>query len=919
MKHLALRVRQATGLGLHALLILTALLSEGEPLRGSPLPPPAAPAAPQKAAAKAGLPPVVDRELFFGDPEISQARLSPDGAYIAFVKPLNGTRNIWVKKTSEPFASARPITADTKRPIPTYFWSRDGKYVLYIQDKGGDENYNVYAVSPSAPKAEGSEVPAARNLTELKNVRAAIYDVPKADPDTIYVGINDRDAAWHDLYKVSISTGERTKLRENKDRLTRWVFDLSGKARLATRSTESGDTEVLKVTDSGLVKIAGCSVLETCQPVRFHKDGKRVYYETNAGEGDLVRLALLDADTGKEDLVESDPEKKVDFGDAGFSEATDELVVTAYEDDKTRYYFKDKAYAADFDFLKKRFPGREVNRSSGTRDDKLFLIVANSDVEPGEVYLFDRASKKLTLQYKVRERLPRAALSPMKPISYPSSDGLSIPAYLTIPKGSSGKNLPLIVLPHGGPWGRDGWGYSALSQFFANRGYAVLQPNFRASTGYGKKFLDAGNNEWGQKMQDDLTWGVKHLVKTGVADPKRVGILGGSYGGYATLAGVAFTPDVYAAGVSIVGPSNLLTLLDTIPPYWEAGRKLFHTRMGDPNTAEGKARLMRQSPLNSADKIKTPLMIVQGANDPRVKKAESEQIVVALRDRGFPVEYLLADDEGHGFQKPVNQMAWTASAETFLAKHLGGRAQKTATPEVEKRLAELTVDPKTVKLAAKMTASAEAPKPTSTLAAGTTKWQGELSMGERKMPFEVTREIKEEGGAYVVTDSAQMPMGAMTDAVTLDKGTLTLLKRHVVQGPAIIDIAVKDGKASGSMAMGGDPKPFETDLGGPLFADGAGSGDVVATLPLAAGYTSTFRNLDLRTQKAKLVSLTVSGEEKVKVPAGEFDTYKVDLAHEDGGKMTLWVAKDGHKVVKTSTQPGGSPMSVTTELMAPAK
>jgi dipeptidyl aminopeptidase/acylaminoacyl peptidase len=282
----------------------------------------------------------------------------------------------------------------------------------------------------------------------------------------------------------------------------------------------------------------------------------------------------------------------------------------------------------------------------------------------------------------------------MKPIRYKSSDDLEIPGYLVLPKGVAPKNLPVVVFPHGGPWGRDSWGYNSYAQFFANRGYAVLMPNFRASDGYGKKFLDAGNKEWGEKMQDDITWGVKYLINQGIADPKHIGIMGGSYGGYATLAGVTFTPDLYAAAVSIVGPSNLITLLNSIPPYWESIRKTFYLRMGDPTTEEGKQQLIRQSPLTYVAKIKTPLMVVQGANDPRVNKAESEQIVTALRQRGFPVEYILAPDEGHGFARPVNNMAMLAAAEKFLATYLGGRYQQTMTPEVQKRLGEITVDVK---------------------------------------------------------------------------------------------------------------------------------------------------------------------------------------------------------------------------------
>jgi len=287
----------------------------------------------------------------------------------------------------------------------------------------------------------------------------------------------------------------------------------------------------------------------------------------------------------------------------------------------------------------------------------------------------------------------------MKAVRYKSSDGLEIPAYLTLPKGLEPKNLPVVVFPHGGPWGRDSWGYSSYTQFLSNRGYAVLSPNFRSSTGYGKKFLNAGNNQWGDKMQDDITWGVKYLISQGIADSTKIGIMGGSYGGYAVLAGLAFTPDVYACGVSIVGPSNLITLLNSIPPYWEAGRKIFHVRMGDPTNPEGKAQLERQSPLNSANKIKAALLVVQGANDPRVNKAESDQIVIALRDRGFPVEYIVAPDEGHGFARPVNNMSMLASAEKFLAKHLGGRFQESMKPEVAKRVQEITVDVKTVQLA----------------------------------------------------------------------------------------------------------------------------------------------------------------------------------------------------------------------------
>lgn len=857
----------------------------------------------QQAAKKStGQPPLLDRELFFGDPEIAGAQISPDGKFIAFLKPYKDTRNIWVKGVEEPFSAARLVTSDTKRPIPAYFWSRDGKYILFVQDKAGDEDYNVYAVNPAEAPAAGEASPKARNLTDLKKVTAQIYAVPKSDPDLMYVGINDRDQAWHDLYRVKISTGERTLIRKNTERFIGWVFDLKDQLRLALRAADNGDTEVLRVDGDSFKKVYSCTVFESCAPTQFHKDGKRVHMITNKGkEIDLLRLVLFDPETGKEELVESDPMNRVDFGAPIFSKVTDELIATAYEDERSRIYWRDKSFESDYELLKKRLPNRDVGFSSSTKDETLWLISATSDVEPGETYLFDRKTKKLTLQYRVREKLPRASLAEMKPIRYKSSDGLEIPAFLTLPKGVEAKSLSLIVFPHGGPWYRDSWGYDTYAQFLANRGYAVLQPNFRGSTGYGKKFFDASNKQWGDKMQDDITWGVKHLVAQGVADPKRVGIMGGSYGGYATLAGVAFTPDLYAAAVSIVGPSNLITLLESIPPYWESFRKVFTERMGDPATAEGKAQLDRQSPLNSADKIKTPLFVIQGANDPRVKKAESDQIVVALRERNFPVEYIVVPDEGHGFARPVNNMATVAASEKFLAKHLGGRHQEGATAEVAARLKEITVDVKTVEKPKRIdAASVGLPKPATDLRPGKSSYQGKIEFGGQAMSFNSTTEIKEDGGAWQVIDSAQTAMGDGNDTMWIEKGSLTMTKRSVKQGPMTIDVEFKNNKASGSMNAGGGAKPIAADTGGALFADGGGMYNSLASLSLAEGYTATFRAFDLQKQKVALKQVKVVGAEKVTVPAGSFEAFKLEVTSAEGdpGKTTVWVAKESRKVVK---------------------
>jgi len=655
----------------------------------------------QTSAQTSQMPPLLDRELFFDNPEISGGQLSPDGAFISFVKPLNGVMNIWVKKLDEPFEAARPLTADTKRPIRSYFWSRDGKFILYVQDKGGDENFNIYAVNPAENPQPGAEVPLNRDLTNLTGVRVQIHAVPKTDPDAIYIGLNDRDPAWHDLYKMKLSTGERTLIRQNsgEDRITGWIFDWDDNLRMASRSNMDGSNDLLRVDENGFTPVYSTNVFESAYPAGFHKDNQRVYLVTNKGDNvDLTRLILFDLKSLKEEFIEDDPLKRVDLGNVAFSDVRREILFTTYEDDRTRYNWKDKEFEADYKLIEERLPGVEPYFARTTADERFWIIGSYSDVDPGTTYLFDRETKKLTFQYRPRPNIPVDQMANMQAIRYKSSDGLEIPAFLTLPKGVEAKNLPLIVMPHGGPWARSGWGFNSYAQFLANRGYAVLDPNFRASTGYGKSFVNAGNNQWGRKMQDDITWGVKYLIDQGIVDAKKVAIMGGSYGGYATLAGLAFTPDVYACGVSIVGPSNLITLLNSIPPYWESIRKVFHVRMGDPSTPEGLEDLKKMSPLFSADKITSPLLVVQGANDPRVKQHESDQIVVALRDRGFAVEYIVAPDEGHGFANPVNNMAMLAATEKFLAKHLGGRYQESMKPDVAARLPEITVDPKTVVL-----------------------------------------------------------------------------------------------------------------------------------------------------------------------------------------------------------------------------
>ena len=640
------------------------------------------------------LPPLIERELFFSDPEIIGAQLSPNGQFLAFQKPLDGVINIWVKGIDEPMEAARPVTADTQSPIMIYFWSADGRYILYGQDTGGNENFRIYAVEPEVVGEAGV---GARDLTPMENVTALLYAAPKETPNHIVIGLNDRDPRVHDAYRLDLTTGDRTLLVQNDGTIAQWGADSEGNIRLANRQSLEDGQEILRVEENGdLTPLYTCSLEETCNFLQFHANGQQVYLTTNKGV-DLVQLELLNINTGETELVEADPEQQVDFGGALFSPASDELVATYYVGDRRRVYPKSDEWSADLTFLQQQLPNMELSLESITTDEQLALVSTQSDVNPGATYLFNRSAQTIEKLYDAWPALPSEHLASVTPLRYAARDGVEIPAYLTLPKGVPSENLPVIIFPHGGPWGRDSWGYSPVAQFFANRGYAVLQPNYRGSAGYGKAFLNEGNQQWGTGiMQHDITDGVEYLINEGIADSERVGIMGFSYGGYATLAGVAFTPERYAAGASVVGPSSLITLIENMPPYWIPLQDSMALRVGDPTDPADRARLEAQSPLFSADRIQAPLLVVQGANDPRVLQQESDQIVKALRDLGRPIDYLVAEDEGHGFRKEINALAMTAALERFFADHLGGRYQAEMSPQLEAQLELLTVDVDTV-------------------------------------------------------------------------------------------------------------------------------------------------------------------------------------------------------------------------------
>lgn len=860
------------------------------------------------------LPPLLDRELFFGDPEYSGSQLSPDGKYITFLRAYNDVRNVYIKKREEPFEKAKPITAD-KRPVLGYFWSTDSKYVLYVQDKLGNENWHVYAVDPSADPDSETGVPPALDLTPIDGITARIYAVPENTPNEIIVGMNDRDATYHDVYRVDIATGERELLIENTQKVGAYSYDLEGNVRLAVRQTDDGGTEILRVDDGELVRIYTCTWEESCFPIRFNKDGSKFYMVTNAGEEvDLSRLVLMDPATEEVESVESDPEKEVDFGGAMFDEETDELIATFYVGDRTRIYPKTEEVEEDLEFFVENLPEGEFNLQSSTEDMRYHLVSVSRDVDPGSVYLYDRKKKKIELLYRSRPDLPAEHLAEMKPIRYMARDGLEIPAYLTTPKGVEPRGLPVVVNPHGGPWSRDRWGYDGYVQFLANRGYAVLQMNFRGSTGYGKNFLNAGNKEWGfGAMQHDITDGVEYLIDQGIADPERVGIFGGSYGGYATLAGVTFTPDLYAAAVPYVAPSNLVTLIKSFPAYWGPFIKRWYLRVGDPEDPADKKDLIARSPLFKASEIKTPMLVVHGLNDPRVKKSESDQLVVALRERGVNVEYIVAPDEGHGFRSPENRMALAVAAEWFLAEHLGGRYQEDVPDNIAAKLEELTVDVSGVSLPDEtLSGYAEtAPLPEfdpERIQEMTLNYEAVVLMGEQEIEVTVRREVQssELDGkpAWLVRTTNESSYGTAVDTFYVSAETLHPLERRMAAGGRLIHATYEENSIVGKISLSGNEIPLDVNLTAPVLSDGGALETVLGALPLKEGYETTLRTFDSVLMEVRPWALKVTGREEVSVEAGSYDTYVVELEPLDGApdNSTLYItaAAPNYVVLKKS-------------------
>jgi dipeptidyl aminopeptidase/acylaminoacyl peptidase len=608
------------------------------------------------------LPPLIPREILFGNPERANPQLSPDGQYLAYIAPdEKNVLQVWLRTVGQ--EDDRQLTADEKRGIRMYFWTYNAAQLIYLQDSDGDENFHLYLVDISSNNV--------RDLTPFPGVKAQPVDLDHNFPHEVLVALNLKDRQKFDVYRINLKTNAVDFDTDNPGNIVGWTADAQFQVRSAIAAAPDGGLDLLfrETTDQDWDTLRHWGPDDEGHAVGFSEDGETLYI-VGSHEANAQRLIALNLTTREETVMAEDDQ--YDVGGIMMHPVKRIIQAVSFDRDQLEWQILDPSIADDFEAIAKVRPG-EFRIGSRDLTDKNWLVSYLTDDGPVYYYAYNRESKTSTLLFSNQPKLEGLSLASMQPMSYQVQDGLTIHGYLTTPVGIPAKNLPTVLLVHGGPWARDTWGYNPVVQWLANRGYAVLQVNFRGSTGYGKAFVNAGNREWAAKMHNDLLDAVDWLVEQGIADPQKIAIMGGSYGGYATLVGLTFTPEVFAAGVDIVGPSNLITLMQSIPPYWAPMKAMFAHRLGDLETEE--EFLKSRSPLFFADRIQKPLLIGQGANDPRVKQAESEQIVAAMHKAGKPVEYALYTDEGHGFARPENRLHFYAIAEEFLAKYLGGRSE----------------------------------------------------------------------------------------------------------------------------------------------------------------------------------------------------------------------------------------------------
>ncbi|MEH2145648.1 S9 family peptidase [Nostoc sp.] len=605
------------------------------------------------------LAPLIPREILFGNPEKTSPQLSPDGKYLAYIAPdEKNVLQVWLRTVGQ--EDDQILTADKKRGIRIFFWTYNADQLIYMQDSDGDENFHLHLVNIHSKIV--------RDLTPFQGVKAELVELEPKFPDQMLVALNLNNPQKFDVYRINLKNGAVEFDTDNPGNIISWTSDADFQVRAATASTPDGGYDLLQKSSNKQWEILRhWGPEEEGNSVSFSADGKTLYIQGNH-DANAKRLLSVHLDTRQETVIAED--QQYDVVGIIIQPLTRVIQAVSFYKDKQEWQVIDQSIAADFEEIAKVRPG-EFSIISRDLEDKTWLVAYRTDNGPVYYYAYNRESKTSTFLFSNQPKLETLQLASMQPISYEARDGLTIHSYLTTPVGIPTQNLPTVLLVHGGPWARDVWGFSPTAQWLANRGYAVLQVNFRGSTGYGKAFLNAGNREWGGTMHNDLIDSVNWLVEQGISDPQKIAIMGGSYGGYATLVGLTFTPEIFAAGVDIVGPSSLITLIETIPPYWEPIKAMLYHRVGNLETEE--EFLKSRSPLFFVNRIQKPLLIGQGANDPRVKQSESDQIVNAMQQAGLPVQYALYTDEGHGFARPENRLHFFAIAEEFLAKYLDGR------------------------------------------------------------------------------------------------------------------------------------------------------------------------------------------------------------------------------------------------------
>lgn len=604
---------------------------------------------------------LIPRSVLFGNPEKASPQVSPDGTRLAYLAPVNNVLNVWVGTVGKD--DYQPVTRDEDRGVRFYTWANDDKHILYLQDVGGNENWRLYATN--------LETRETRDLTPFEQVQARIIEKDKHFPNELLVGLNKDNPRVHDVYHLDLPSGELTLVTRNPGNIVKWIIDANFKVRGAMAMEADGSLKLLirenEESEWTNPVTWGAEDNQTSGPISFTLDGQALYMLDSRGVN-AGRLVKMDLASEEITVVAEDPEYDVE--EAMEHPDTREIQAVAFGKDRREWMVLDDSIKNDFDYLATVHTG-DFSVSSRNDADTIWIVTYIVDNGPVPYYAYDREAHSAMFLFSNQPALSNYTMATMEPVTFTARDGLTIHGYLTLPPSGEGRNLPMVLNVHGGPWARDSWGYRPEAQWLANRGYACLQVNYRGSTGYGKTFMNAGNKEWGRNMHNDLVDAVQWAVDRGVADPKKVAIYGGSYGGYAALVGATFTPDLFCCAVDIVGPSNIITLIKTVPPYWVPLISTFLLRVGDPETEEEFLR--SRSPLFKVDRIKIPMLIAQGANDPRVKQAESEQIVEAMKSKGIEYEYMLFPDEGHGFAKPENRLKFYTAAERFLAKYLSGR------------------------------------------------------------------------------------------------------------------------------------------------------------------------------------------------------------------------------------------------------